>query len=468
VPYWSQALHIKKFLQFLIMTSSCIFACIFTVSSLFLVRLTERLAPVHAASSDQMNTQYDEFWRLDTEDDFVSWTMNGVAIREVDGHVALQLAPSKTTLRCSPVDIDGGAASYDAKTGLCVGVDPYAPGTSGKNLNYYNGGHFYFGTVVSPIHTVAQPITTVISSWNATTPAGTWIEAHIRVLQDETWTHWYKLPIWASDFSTITRHSVDHQTDATGTVAIDTFYTIGHRATTYQLSYTLFSTSPEITASIRGIYAVASNDAKRFPALPPDKSVWGKNLAVPQRSQMLKKYRGEGFGGGGEVWCSPTSTSMVMAYWSHVLDQDDLLQTVPRAAADTYDFTYQGTGNWPFNTAYAARYGLRAFVTRMYSMSQVEQWIKVGVPIVISIAYKKGELPGSPIPGSPGHLLVVRGFTENGDVITNDPAATNAAVEITYNREALEHAWQKYSNGTVYVIYPENWTTPAVDELSNW
>jgi hypothetical protein len=201
----------------------------------------------------------------------------------------------------------------------------------------------------------------------------------------------------------------------------------------------------------------------------PDKSVWGKNLAVPQRSQMLPEYHGQDYGGGGEVWCSPTSTSMVMAYWSNVLKQPVLTQTVPHAARGTYDFTYQGTGNWPFNTAYAGSYGLHAFVTRMYSLSQIEQWIKVGVPIVISIAYGNGQLPGSPIPSSTGHLLVVRGFAANGDVIANDPAAaSDAQVQIRYPRATFESLWQHASNGAVYVIYPEGWQTPTTDSLGSW
>ncbi len=184
---------------------------------------------------------------------------------------------------------------------------------------------------------------------------------------------------------------------------------------------------------------------------------------------MLPEYRGQGYGGGGEVWCSPTSTSMVMAYWSNVLKNADLNQTVPAAAQGTYDFTYAGTGNWPFNTAYAGSFGLHAFVTRMYSLSQIEQWIKVGVPIVISIAYQSGQLPGSPIPSTNGHLLVVRGFAANGDVITNDPAAaSNAQVQITYPRSIFESLWQNASNGTAYVIYPEHWITPTTDSLGSW
>lgn len=461
---WSPSTSSPEIPRVLLLISSCLLSSMFIVS--LLLAPVVSLATTYAATPDKLNLQHDELWRQETSADFKQWTMNGVAIQQADDHVAARLTPSRSALNCSSVAIDGGAASYDVKSGLCAGIDPYPPGSYEKSLNYYNGSTFYFGTLVSPMHVTTEPITTGISSWNAATPVGSWIEGHIRVLQAKTWSHWYILPIWASDFSTIHRHSVDGQTDATGSVDTDTFHTVGQRATAYQLSYTLFSTSPTVSPSIRRISTIASNDARNFPLVPADTSVWGKKLPVPQRSQMLKEYRDLGFGGGGEAWCSPTSTSMVMAYWSHVLAQHDLHRTIPDAAAGTYDFTYQGTGNWPFNTAYAARYGLRTFVSRMYSMSQIEQWIKVGVPIVISIAYQKGELPGSPIPSSTGHLLVVRGFTVRGDVITNDPAAaTNAAVEITYPRAALEQVWQKYSHGTVYIMYPEEWPTPTVDKL---
>jgi len=428
--------------------------------------LVARQAPTAFAASHQ----YDEFWGNSTAPAFASWTSNGVTASAHAGATTLQLTPSKTALTCASGDIDGGAASFDSASGLCAGTDPMAPGSYGNGLNYYNGGSFYFGTFLSPVHTTAAPINHVIASWNATTPDGTWMEIHIRVLQGQGWTHWYILPIWASDFSAIHRHSVNGQGDTSGGVATDTFYTKpGQVASAYQLGLTLFSTSSNLSPSVRSIGAIASYDGSQFQSMPADPSVWGTNLPVPQRSQMLPQYQGLGYGGGGEVWCSPTSTSMVMAYWSNVLGQSDLNQTVPAAAQGTYDFAYGGTGNWPFNTAYAASYGLTSFVTRMTSMSQVEQWIKAGVPIVISVAFNNGQLPGEPVKNSPGHLMVIRGFTSTGDVITNDPAAaTDAQVQIVYNRSDLETVWQTSSNGTAYVIYPQGWATPTVDAAGSW
>lgn len=429
---------------------------------------------VHAATRAKVSPQqYNEFWAMNSSQDFQSWTQNGVSAYPDSLAAQVQLAP-QPSLTCNSSDIDGGVASYDAQAGLCAGKDPMAAGSYNGGMNYYNGGSFYYGTFISPVHTTLQPVTTIISSWNATTPAGTWMEVHVRILENGSWTHWYDLPIWASDFSTIHRHSVDGQVDTTGSVATDTFYaqTV---ATAYQMSITLFTTDPNVTPVVHSFGVIADYDASDYtnvPSIAPDTSTWGINLPVPQRSQNLQQYVGLGFGGGGEVWCSPTSTSMVMAYWSNILGQQNLNQTVPDAAAGVYDYTYQGTGNWPNNTAYAAEFGnIHAFVTRMYSLSQIEQWIKVGVPIVISIAFKQGQLPGAKYSTS-GHLMVVRGFTSTGDVIANDPAmggtTSDAGVEIVYPRADFQKLWLNASNGTVYVIYPQSWPTPTVDRDGSW
>ncbi len=429
-------------------------------------------AAARAMTSDPQQ-EYNEFWAQNSFRDFQSWTRNGVSVRPDLFAARVQLDPHPH-LTCNSSGIDGGAASYNAQVKLCAGTDPVTAGSYNGGMNYYNGSNFYYGTLTSPVHTTRQPITTIISSWNATTPDGTWMEVHVRILEDGSWTHWYDLPIWASDFSTIQRHSIDDQWDSTGGVATDTFYA-NTVATAYQMSITFFTTNPGVTPTLHRFGVIADYDAPNYqhvPVIASDKSAWGINLPVPQRSQNLQQYVGLGYGGGGEVWCSPTSTSMVMAYWSNILGQKNLNQTVPDAAAGTYDVTYDGTGNWPNNTAYAAEFGnIHAFVTRMYSMSQIEQWIKYGVPIVVSIAFGPGQLPGATY-STDGHLMVVRGFTSTGDVIANDPAMggtdSNAGVQIVYPREIFQQLWLNASNGTVYVIYPQFWPTPTADRDGAW
>ena len=75
--------------------------------------------------------------------------------------------------------------------------------------------------------------------------------------------------------------------------------------------------------------------------------------------------------------------------------------------------------------------------------------------IAISIAFGAGELSGGPLTSSNGHLLVVVGFTADGDVVVNDPAADSpAGVRRTYDRAQLERVWLNASTGTSYVLRP--------------
>jgi hypothetical protein len=131
-------------------------------------------------------------------------------------------------------------------------------------------------------------------------------------------------------------------------------------------------------------------------------------------------------------------------------------------ARGTYDYGFRGNGNWPFNTAYAASYGLKSSINRFSSLGQVERWIAKGVPVIASISWGRGRLTGAPIPASSGHLLVIRGFTEAGNVIVNDPAASsNSGARRIYQRDEFHRAWFKSgSGGVAYLMCPESWPVP--------
>ncbi len=179
------------------------------------------------------------------------------------------------------------------------------------------------------------------------------------------------------------------------------------------------------------------------------------------------------YGGGGEAWCSPTSTAMVLGYYgrlpaasSYGWAGSSTEPWVDEAARRTYDHSYEGTGNWPFNTAYAASRGLDAFVTRMRSLNDVEPLIVAGIPVVVSVSFPSGGLTGAPISSTAGHLLVVVGFDANGDVVVNDPAASSAAgVRRTYGRAQFEKVWLEGSGGTAYVMHDDAHPLPASSGL---
>jgi hypothetical protein len=128
-----------------------------------------------------------------------------------------------------------------------------------------------------------------------------------------------------------------------------------------------------------------------------------------------------------------------------------------------YDWIYNGHGNWPFNTAYAATFGYEGYVARLTSLGTAEKFIAAGVPVVMSIAWKNGELSGADINSTNGHLLVLVGFDTQGNPIINDPASpSDLAVQHTYLRSEFEPLWLQASGGTVYLIYPVGTPVPAI------
>jgi hypothetical protein len=196
----------------------------------------------------------------------------------------------------------------------------------------------------------------------------------------------------------------------------------------------------------------------------------GVVLPVPSYSQMVHDGEYPQFGGGGEASTSATTTSMVLGYYGALprrsayawVDDRYPAPWVAHAARMTYDHDYDGTGNWPFNTAYAAGLAGRAFVTRLHSLRDAEVLVRAGIPVVTSIAFARGALTGAPIGASNGHLVVVVGFTATGDVVVNDPAApTDAGVRRTYDRGQFEDAWLPTSGGTAYVITDATHPLPA-------
>ena len=86
-----------------------------------------------------------------------------------------------------------------------------------------------------------------------------------------------------------------------------------------------------------------------------------------------------------------------------------------------------------------------------------------GVPVIMSIAWGKGDLTGASIDSTNGHLFVLVGFDPSGNPIVNDPASPDdASVQRTYLLSELEPLWLQASGGTVYLIYPPDTEVPAI------
>jgi hypothetical protein len=366
-------------------------------------------------------------WKA-VDNGFQSWSLAG-AVRNADGTVAL----------------DPATATAES--------DPYPPGGY-LGGNFYNGGSYVVGEAVSPVTAASLPFAEAIASWNAQAPPGTWIETQMRARVEGRFTKFYNLGIWAADSATVARHSVRAQGDADGFVAVDTLVLDKHAVPdAFQVKLRLFSAVPGSVPSVRNLFVATSTELKHVEPVAGNPALWNRILPVPECSQMV-------YPDGGTVWCSPTSTSMVMAYWAG--DTGPCEPRVRAAVAGVYDRVYDGMGNWPFNTAYAATAGLEAHVTRFTSMADAERWIAAGVPVVISYYWKQNSLEGAPIPTSDGHLAVLVGFDADGNPVVNDPAAAvDADVQRTYLRAELEELWVARSGGTAYLIHPPGHPVPA-------
>jgi hypothetical protein len=214
-------------------------------------------------------------------------------------------------------------------------------------------------------------------------------------------------------------------------------------------------------------------------------------LPVPRYSQMSHQGEYPQYDGGGEAWCSPTSVTMVLAYYKALPTAAQTAWVRPayahpevdEAARRVYDHGAAGAGTWPFNTAYAAGHTGHAFVTRFRSLGGVEQMVRAGIPVVTSIRFAAGRLhnvPRATSHGSNGHLVVVVGFTAAGDVVVNDPAGAGTRadpVRRVYARGEFEDAWLKRypaggsmhgSGGLAYVIRDDAHPLPARHGSPAW
>lgn len=316
----------------------------------------------------------------------------------------------------------------------------------------------------------------LIASWSALTNGNAFVEISVRGKGGGDTTSWDLLARWKSGHKHLKRHSGAAQTDDGTSVNVDTWVAGG--LSSYQLRVSLLRRTG---TKARPTVDLATAMTSRIPGTAGPTSEPGVGagtvLAVPRFSQMTHEGHYPEWGGGGEAWCSPTSTSMVLGYYDALPDperyswvpEDHVAPFVDHAARSTYDFAYDGTGNWPFNTAYAAPLAGKAFVTRLRSLREAEKLVKAGIPVIGSIAFEPGELDGAPIGSSNGHLLVIVGFQEDGDVVVNDPAAaTRKGVRRVYKRGQLERVWLEASGGLSYLIHDAAHPLPSPGKHSNW
>ncbi len=317
--------------------------------------------------------------------------------------------------------------------------------------------------IISPDIETGFPAFEAIPSWNARTDEGSWATIEVSARMDGVWSRWYDHGLWSAFRTTIeARSAAALQTgllegprilDDPGRVATDTLI-LSRPAQAFRVRIRLFA-AEGAEAPRLGSIALAWSSPK--PAVAPETSapaIRGCRIeGMPAWSQMI-------YPDGGNVWCSPTSLSMVMAYWlaragNSLPDEETFIR---KTVAGVYDAEYQGHGNWSFNVAWAGESGFSASVRRFSSLSELEPLVAGGQPLILSLSWDNEAgrtLSGAPLARSSGHLNVLVGFDEAGDPIVNEPAAPgDASVRRLYRRAEYEARWLEASGGATYIVGP--------------
>src|SRR5438067_2490551 len=253
-------------------------------------------------------------------------------------------------------------ARFDLTTGTTSGL-------SSRN-GVLTISHGSDGTWLSPLQHVNFAFDELVASWNATTPANTWITVEMSATGSRRTTKWYTMGTWTSDPVPEHRTSLSHQGDLDGFVAIDTFIRSKKAALldSYQLRVGLHRSGTNATPTVRLIGAMTSADVAKYdiPSTPVGNTL-RDGLGVPPYSQEIHAGEFPDLDGGGEAWCSPTSTEMIVDKWGYRPSDAELAEfpglrpdgtAYPDPQADfaargVFDWNYQGAGHSPFTATYA-------------------------------------------------------------------------------------------------------------------
>jgi hypothetical protein len=140
---------------------------------------------------------------------------------------------------------------------------------------------------------------------------------------------------------------------------------------------------------------------------------------------------------GGDI-CSPTTVSMILRSYSINVDPYQF-------ALSTYDPYYKMFGIWPRVVQNGSEFGLDGAVTRYRTWSEARKVLENGGRIGISV--------GSPLYPN-GHLIMLAGFTNDGNPIVHDPAKSNGYSHI-FDKSLLSQSWF-IKGGVAYTFYPKD------------
>jgi hypothetical protein len=293
---------------------------------------------------------------------------------------------------------------------------------------------------------VAEPFNELIVSWNALRPTVGFMTIWVSVKYKGEWSSWHRLAQWGSRFQRTfvnklnrfvhTKHcrvEMQKQSLARG-FRVKVVFNKGAQ--------------PE---NLRALFGCASR-LNHFKFIRPRRdlpSVAVKGL--PRQSQMVLDHPRC------RDLCSPTSTSMIAAYYYEKLygikPTDSMHDYAIDFAEKAYDQGYLDIyGNWILNVAQAfdSTNGQVYFrVERLNSFYDLYHYLSRKIPVAVSVR----RLRGGATPYANGHILVVVGWNrQKGCVLCVDPAFNKSLLK-AYPLNNFLRAWSRSSN-LAYVPMP--------------
>ncbi len=340
------------------------------------------------------------------------------------------------------LDMFDTAADWVSAEGVRVVIDgDHLTLTDDREKSYPRSGHW-----ISPVQETAFRFTELLPSWNVDAPEGTGIRFAVRTRdwRSGAWSPWLHIGFWGEVTLPPTREVVFDG----GAVNVD-ILNLDARADAYQMRARFESTDLEQGAMPRlrrlaVCHSGSISSARQRAALTEPVTIvggeWARTLRVPHHGQGIL---GRPLSG---LCCSPASLTMVLQRWG---DEHTVLEN----SMAVYDPESAIFGNWGRNVARAGALGFDAWLTRFRNFEQVKAQIAMGVPIIASVRIGEDEVAGLTYTG--GHLIVIRGFTPEGDVVINDPAYRERGEASVWAAEELATVWFEHG-GVAYVIRPSS------------
>ena len=191
-----------------------------------------------------------------------------------------------------------------------------------------------------------------------------------------------------------------------------------------------------VRARGRGLASVWLGAAGPPPALGRADALGEIRLGVPFLTQRSLPPAAAGRA------CCPTALAMALGFHG-------VHRPLAEAAEAVWDPRHGLYGSWLRAAAVATAAGRPAVVRQARSWDAVAGWLRELGPVIASVAYGEGGLPGAVMPRTDGHLVVVTGLDGRGGVLVHDPAGP-AGAGLTLDGRALGRAWA--SHGAVAVV----------------